>query len=287
MLVTLTRLKPGAFAGVSATSEAKKERTMQPVQRFHWESAEYAEAFATLLRCGERVAVRQLLREIFSAYPVESHAVDWGAGGGDLTSVLLEHFHHVYAVEPHPGMRAVLATRYPSARILDNTIMATVLPTKVEVGLISHVFYHVPDHLWGAYTLHAADQLTENGILLVTLKDVDSGCNQMLEHFGAPRYDLSGILAREMRLYPEFAFSFLRAPVSIKTTSFADTLTIARFMLCDRDADAFSRPPTEEEFQAYVRKHLWNERTGIGGWTCEEVLCCVRRKSVGFPSWLG
>jgi hypothetical protein len=24
--------------------------------------------------------------------------------------------------------------------------MSTVLPTKVEVGLISHVFYHVPDH---------------------------------------------------------------------------------------------------------------------------------------------
>ena len=89
---------------------------MLPVQRFRLDSAEYAEAFATLVRCyGERLHERQVLREHFAAYPAEPHAVDWGAGGGDLTSLLMEHFHHVYAVEPHPGMRAVLATRCPLA----------------------------------------------------------------------------------------------------------------------------------------------------------------------------
>ena len=254
---------------------------MLPVKRFHWDSAEYAEAFATLLRCaGERMHVRQVLRGLFSAYPAASRAIDWGAGGGDLTSLLLEHFQHVYAVEPHPSMRTVLAARCPSAQILDGTIMSTAMPTKVDVGLISHVFYHVPDHKWGAYTIHAANQLTENGILIVTLKTADSGCNQMLEHFGAPGYDLYGGLARGMRLHTEFAFSFLRAPASITTTSFEDTLQIARFMLCDRDADAFSRPPTEEEFQAYVREHFWDERKGTGGWDCEEVFCCVRRNAV-------
>jgi hypothetical protein len=111
-----------------------------------------------------------------------------------------------------------------------------------------------------------SQQLTEDGILIVTLKTVDTGCNQMLEHFGAPRYDLQG-LRSVMRLHPEFTFTFLRAPASITTTSFAETLQIARFMLCDRDADAFSRPPTEEMLQAYVREHLWNERQGRGGWS--------------------
>ena len=254
---------------------------MLPVKRFHWDSAEYAEAFATLVRCyGVRVYERQILHEIFSAYPAGSHAVDWGAGGGDLTSLLVEHFHHVYAVEPHPGMRAVLATRCPRAQILDGTIMSTVLSTKVEIGLISHVFYHVPDYKWGAYTIHAAHQLTENGVLIITLKTVDSGCNQMLEHFGAPGYDLHGGLVRVMRRHPEFTFSFRRAPASITTTSFADTLTIARFMLCDRDADTFSRPPTEEAFQAYVRGHFWDERKGSGGWECDSMFCCVRRNAV-------
>jgi 16S rRNA A1518/A1519 N6-dimethyltransferase RsmA/KsgA/DIM1 with predicted DNA glycosylase/AP lyase activity len=117
------------------------------VQRFLLDSVEYAEAFATLVRrAGERVYERQTLRELFSTYPAASHAVDWGAGSGDLTSLLVEHFQHVYAVEPHPGMRAVLATRCPRAQIVDGTIMSAVLPTTVEVGLISHVFYHVPDH---------------------------------------------------------------------------------------------------------------------------------------------
>src|SRR5262245_25126683 len=133
---------------------------MRPVQRFPLDSAEYAEAFATLVRCaGERVYERQILRELCSAYPATSHAVDWGAGSGDLTGLLLEHFHHVYAVEPHPVMRAVLATHCPRAQIVDGTLMSAVLPTPVEVGLISHVFYHVPDHQWGAYTMHAAQYL--------------------------------------------------------------------------------------------------------------------------------
>ena len=261
---------------------------MRPVQRFHWGSAEYVEAFATLVRCaGERVYERQILREIFSAYPAASHAVDWGAGGGDLTSLLLEHFQPVYAVEPHPSMRAVLATRCPRAQIVDGTIMSTALPTKVEVGLISHVFYHVPDYKWGAYTIHAANQLSENGVLIVSLKTVDSGCNQMLEAFGAPRYDLAGGLARVMRLHPEFTFAFRRAPASITTTSFAETLTIARFMLCDRDADAFSRPPTEEAFQAYVREHFWDERQGRGGWACDNLFCCVRRNAAYTTARIG
>jgi 16S rRNA A1518/A1519 N6-dimethyltransferase RsmA/KsgA/DIM1 with predicted DNA glycosylase/AP lyase activity len=89
---------------------------VRPVQRFHLDSAEYAEAFAALVRCAsDRVYERQILRELFAAYPATSHVVDWGAGSGDLTSLLVEHFHHVYAVEPHPGMRAVLATRCPLA----------------------------------------------------------------------------------------------------------------------------------------------------------------------------
>ena len=58
-------------------SEAEEEWTVRPVQRFHWDSAEYAEAFATLVRCaGERVYERQILREIYAAYPAASHAID-------------------------------------------------------------------------------------------------------------------------------------------------------------------------------------------------------------------
>ena len=170
-------------------------------------------------------------------------------------------------------MRAVLATRCPRAQIVDGTIMAAVLPTKVEVGLISHVCYHVPDHKWGAYTLHAAQHLTEDGVLIVTLKTVDTGCNQLLEHFGAPRYDLQGGLSTVMRLYPEFTVTFLRAPASITTTSFVETLQIARFMLCDRDADAFSRPPPRRRFRPMCASTSGTRGKGAGGGSAQ--LCSV------------
>ena len=102
----------------------------------------------------------------------------------------------------------------------------------------------------------------------------------MLEHFGAPCYDLQGGLHRVMQRHPEFTFAFRRAPATITTTSFADTLQIARFMVCDRDADAFARPPTEAAFEAYVRAHFWDERQGQGGWECATLFCCVRRNAL-------
>ena len=95
-------------------SEAEEEWTVPPVQRFHWDSAAYAEACAAPVRCaGARVYERQLLREICAAFPAASHAIDGGAGGGDLTSLLVEHCQQVYAGEPHPARRVVRATRCP------------------------------------------------------------------------------------------------------------------------------------------------------------------------------
>lgn len=251
------------------------------MQRFDWNTPEYAEAFATLLRCsGERVHLHKFIRGILSNYPKNAHAIDWGAGGGDLTGLLLEQVRHVYAVEPNADLRAALALNYPAAQVFDGTIMSTIPPTKIDVGLISHVFYHVPDHKWGAYTIHAANQLSAKGVLIVTLKDPDSGCNRMLEHFGAKSYNLYQGLMKVIRVHPEFDFFFTRLPGSVFTHSFEDTLKIARFMMCDRDADAFSHEPSEMEFQAYVRGQFWNEQTGTGGWRYDVVLCLVRRNAL-------
>ena len=248
------------------------------MQRFDWNTPEYADAFATLLSCcAERGHFHGFIRDIIAAYPEESRAMDWGAGGGDLTRLLLERFSTVYAVEPHAGMRAALAAKYPEAEVVDGTIASTVPPAKVDVGLISHVYYHVPDHKWGAYTLHAARQLTTGGVLIVALKDPDTGCNRMLEHFGAKAFDLYQALAPVIRLNPEFDFSFTRLPGPISTHSYEETLKIARFMMCDRDADSFCRAPTEEAFRAYVREHFWDEGKGVGGWRYNLTLCLVRR----------
>jgi len=251
---------------------------MPPVHRFHWDTDEYSAAFSTLLRCtGGRDALRRRIREICLSYPADSLALDWGAGGGDLTTLLLERFRRVYAVEPGAAMRAALAERCPGAHVLDGSLRTASPPAEVAVGVLSHVLYHVPDSEWAECTVRAAGHLARDGVLIVALKAPDSGCNAMLEHFGAPRFDLPARLLPAAGVDPELSLSVERLPASFVTSSFEDTLAIARFMLCDRDADAFARTPTEEEFRDYVRTRFWDDGRGAGGWRYDELLCLVRR----------
>ena len=60
--------------------------------------------------------------------------------------------------------------------------------------------------------------LTEKGILLVVLKHPESGCNRMLEAFGAPPFDLFR-LKETLVDYPHYILEFQTAPGKIATTS--------------------------------------------------------------------
>ena len=257
---------------------------MPRVTRYQWDTAEYADAFTALLRaCGGRGRVIDVLRGLVAQYPPESRAVDWGAGQGDLTAVLLERIRNVFAVEPNSAQREVLARRCPAAHVVAGTIMSAEAPDPVEVGVISHVFYHVPDHKWGAHVIRAARCLSPDGVLLVAMNDPDSEPNHMLRHFGAPAFDLYAGLAETIRRQPEFDFSFHRAPAGSAPRRWRNCSRSPRFVLCDRDEDAFPTPPTEAAFQEYVRSRLWDDRAGVGGWDFHEVYCLVRPS----PSYTG
>ncbi len=195
--------------------------------------------------------------------------------------MLLERARTVYAVEPSPTMRNTLAASCPAAHVIDGTIMTADPPGQADVAVLSHVLYHIPDHQWGAHVIRAANFLTPGGVLLVVLKEPDSGCNRMLEDFGAPPFDLLAGLARVVRRHKEFDFAFSHRPHALRTTSFEDTLRIARFMMADRAEEAFSWRPTEEQFQEYVRAHFWDEEKNAGGWLVGDVYCLVRRN----PHW--
>lgn len=248
------------------------------MKRFHWDTPEYAEAFATLLRCyGSREHLYATLRDLLAHVPPDAVAIDWGAGSGDLTRVLLERVRTVFAVEPSPAMQATLTANCPAAHIIDGTIMSADPPGRAAVAVLSHVLYHIPDHEWGAHVIRAANYLAPGGVLLVVLKQPDSGCNRMLEHFGAPSFDLFAGLARVLRRHKEFDFTFSHRPHTLRTTSFADTLKVARFMMADRSEVAFSQQPTETQFQEYVRAHFWDEAQQLGGWSIGDVYCLVRR----------
>ena len=262
---------------------------MPPLLRYHWDSAEYAEAFATLLRSyGSRESlyaeVRGLLAELPpDAIAIDAVAIDWGAGSGDLTRVLLEKVSTVYAIEPSATLRTALAEHCPAAQIIDGTIMTVEPPQLANVALLSHVLYHIPDHEWGAHVMRAANFLTPEGVLLVVLKDPDSGCNRMLEHFGAAPFDLFAGLARVIRRHKEFDFTFSHSPHAISMHSLEDTLRVARFMMADRAAESFSWQATEQQFQEYVQTHFWNEARNVGGWFLGDVYCLIRRN----PRWRG
>ncbi|MGR9045785.1 MAG: class I SAM-dependent methyltransferase [Gammaproteobacteria bacterium] len=250
----------------------------EPVQRFHWNTDAYAEAFEILLKCsGERLPVYAKLERLFSNYPANSKVVDWGAGSGDLTALLLQHFNHVYAVEPNAAMCQVISERCPTANVFNASMIDVVPAERFDIGIISHVLYHIPDYKWGAYIMHAARFLTERGVLVVTLKNPDSECNKMLEYFGAASFDLYARLEQVVRRHKAFDFTFSRVPGGIRTHSFEETLAIARFMFCDRDPDAFSTEPKEAEFQRYVREHFWDPQTSTGGWSYDVVFCLIER----------
>lgn len=245
---------------------------------YRWDSAEYAEAFAVLLRSyGSREHLYSLLRNLLAHCPAEAVAIDWGAGTGDLTRILLERAHTVYAVEPSSTMRNTLAANCSAALVIDGTIMNASPPCQANVAVLSHVLYHIPDHLWGAHVIRAANFLAPDGVLLIVLKDLDSGCNRMLEHFGAPPFDLFTALSRVVRQHKEFDFTFSHRPHTLRTTSFEDTLRVARFMMADRAEDAFSWRPAESQFREYVWAHFWDEEKKVGGWWIGDVYCLVRR----------
>jgi trans-aconitate methyltransferase len=120
---------------------------MTAMERYGWDSAEYAEAFAAFLRSyGSRGQLYSLLRDLLAHLPAGSTAIDWGAGTGDLTRVLLEGARTVHAVEPNPALRDTLAANCPAANVIGGTILSAAPSGPVDLAVLSHVLYHIPDH---------------------------------------------------------------------------------------------------------------------------------------------
>lgn len=248
---------------------------MSDFRFYPFDSPEYAADFQTLLRCFHEPQLDPFLDELTRPYPKDGVAADWGARSGNLTARLLTRVATVYAVEPHADLRAHLARNCPAARIVPATIAEASLPQLVDVGILRHVLYHVPDEAWGETVLTAARPLSPIGVLSVMLKHPDTACNRMIEAFGGRRFDLT-ILEDTFRQHPEFRSERLVLPSPIQTRTFDETLAIARFMLCDRPAVSYRRRFTEEEVEEYVRRHLWDSAEGKGGWACDTLVYCIR-----------
>ena len=238
---------------------------MSPVKRFDWRMEEYRQAFETLLRCStERAALIPFLRGALKNNRSTEVGMDWGAGDGDLLPLLLENCSEVLACEPSPAMREVLVSRYPTVELLEGDVRTACPTSRIDCAWLSHVLYHLPDEEWKSIVMRLAEFLGPEGRLYVVMKGADSGCNKMLAHFGAARFDLQAQLRSEAT--DPFEIRFTELPAGVVTQAYEETEAIARFMLCDRREDEFSDSVSESEFQAYVREHFWNEQQSRGGW---------------------
>ena len=251
---------------------------MHSVARFDWRSDAYRDAFLTLLRCSsERKDLVPYLEKWLPSQAPKAIGIDWGAGSGDLAKLLLKHCARTFVVEPSQSMRAELKAQCPAALLLDGDLSTAVPPEPIDFGFLSHVLYHTPDASWKSTVIRLAGFLNIGGCLLVTLKKSTSGCNDMLSHFGAPRFDLRSRLESIPQSNSDLTIRFDHLPVSISTDSYKDTETIARFMLCDRSEETFPELPSEKAFQSYVRDHFWDAAAGCGGWDCGLDICLVSR----------
>ena len=245
---------------------------------YQYDSEDYKMAFQTVLNClvKDEAATWLMLDSIIKNLLHADVAADWGAGLGNNTAKLCQRFKTVYSIEPNVLMREEIAKTCPDADLLAGTIANTRLPRSVDFGIISHVLYHIPDHEWAGQILHCAEQLSPGGILWVLMKHPDTGCNEMLEAFGAPRFNLFNILKASSKQL-KYTIKFQALPGRIKTSTLEDTLTIARFMLSDRSQESFTNLPGEAAFIQYVKQHLWDEAQQSGGWEFNEITATIGR----------
>jgi hypothetical protein len=257
-----------------------ENRNMPTFRRFEWNSEEYSDAFACLLRCSsERSVLIPFLQRQIQQLPIRSAAADWGAGRGDLTQLLDQHCSPTFAIEPSPVMRQILKQNLPNVRVLAGDLLTASPPGPIDYALLAHVLYHLPDEAWPQILLRLLDFQSPDGQLVIILKGANSGCNLMLERFGAQRFDLTHQLSLHAHMFSDFEVKADQLSATVQTNSYEETEKLARFMMCDRGLDQFSTPPDEADFVKYVTTELWDPELKRGGWDYEITACTITKRT--------
>ena len=252
---------------------------MPEFRRFEWNSVEYSGAFESLLRCSsERSVLLPHLRQQLDQLSESSVAADWGAGTGDLTSLLAESCATTYAIEPSEPMQHILQENVPGVQLIEGDVTTACPPSPTDYALLAHVLYHLPDEEWSRIVNRLLTYLNPSGKLVIVMKGRESGCNAMLEYFGAPRFDIIKELTPSIEGMPGFQLEVQHLPATIATDNFADTEAIARFMMSDRNACEFTIPPQEPEFLQYVKANFWNPDRNRGGWDYDLAVMTIKRR---------
>jgi hypothetical protein len=252
--------------------------------RFFRQAEEYHEPLALLhSRWTGRTSEKNEISSAINCLHSRQSAVDWGAATGTLTRVLEESFDQVFAVEPNPSLATLLRTGRPSTTtVFESTILDTELPSRVDFATLIHVLYHVPVKDWVPTIVHAANLLTDDGVLLVILKSVTTSDNGMIEYFGGKRWDLHST-ASELARHPEFSLEYRVMPGIIEPRTLDEAILLARFFMSDPPEHSLTRLPSEKEFIEWVDRNLWRPSQAGTHWRHDPVVLEVSRNF----EWLG
>ena len=200
---------------------------------------------------------------------------DVGAGTGKLTAVLVAAGWDVDAVEPDPGMRAILAARVPSARVHAGRGEALPLPDCSVDAVVYGQAWHWVEEVAGAqeaarvlrpggvlamlwnYEEDATGWVAELGRLVGSPRSRDMSGAPALQRFGAARVcELSWSREQDVEALPDYALS--HSAVSVLPAQQREAVLDAVRRLAIEHPDLRGRDrvtvPTHLEYWIYRRE---------------------------------
>lgn len=234
---------------------------------------EYEQAFATFLaNTDQKDKARDWLDRGVNSLPKRRTFVDAGAGTGKVTAWYVPQFEKTVAIEPNPHLREHLAQACPTAEIVPSMIMQAQV-AEADFVLNSHVFYYIPETEWTDHLERLASFLSPTGLLVVILQNSGTDCMKMVERFHGRKFDLTALRRRFDTAHgKQFHSAVETVPCHVTTNNFADTYTIAEFML---NLLPFPTPPERAAVEEYVRQNF-----AAGGgfrFSCSQDFLQIRR----------
>ncbi|MET9514836.1 methyltransferase domain-containing protein [Streptomyces sp. NPDC002994] len=258
-----------------------------PVRVLDVSSAAYRRAFELFLAgTDEKAVTHARLADLVAGLERRRVFLDVGAGAGETTAHLGQHFERTVAVEPSASMRERLLQACPDAVVVARPIESADgadgadLKGKADLALLSHVLYYLPEEAWLPTLRRVLGWVAPGGTLLVMLQSPGNACMRMVEHFTGTRFDLRPI-ARQLRgQEPEqvSGWSIETLDVRYRTRRFAEAMDVAEFMVNVPVLPTLDPLPARADLVAYVEKHFARPDGTYVISHAHDILC-VRRTS--------
>ena len=244
------------------------------------QSSEYHQIFQFFLEhTDEKEKTMTWLKKKVDSLPSRELFIDAGAGDGGTTSLFMESFAEVIALEPNDALRAKLKQTCAEIEVLPDKILQANLPPRASLVLCAHVFYYIKHEEWMANLEQLVSWLSPNGLLVVALQHHESGCMKMHKHFCGQEVNLTALARRFQRekaeQYPKgtlYEVHMERIPIDIITKDLKSAYVIAEFML---NLLPLSNSPSRHAVEAYIKQHFRRPDGGFS-FSSDQLLLQIR-----------